>query len=524
MENVMLLEYINDGDNFVKANCPELYKLLTRQCQHGMHSVNKRQGNTLTEEEELNAGLQDMTEIQDISYDAESRMLKAKSVAGFNEKKGVIAIISEVFDSNTGESVKGSAVTLQNTHSLTCDIESIMEKHNLTKDSRFFVRSTFYWTDTDESGNVVMKSREERMDSGMVYDGGEEIVKNITVEFPNTIKPREYTIILYNRNAEQHVEDPDKVYPNVAAHNNILPFYMPFTGSVKIGAGKIAGGDKDKSVIRLMHPEKKTEVRFNKDKSDNWKDIKWVYQSGNTILHWEFPENWRNDLSLKDLSVSGVFDFYAQLVLNVILVGTETPIPIPITIGSNVEQDNTHCKVKQVFLQWGCLGESTRILMGDGRIKKICEIKVGETVNTGKSHACVKGVYAGIEKEIVHIITERGKHLMATAGHPVLTERGWKRTNELNAADKVATANETFERLTGLYVANYNDKVYSLELESEDRQLIAEEIIVGDFLRQNQMPADYDNHSFKIKGQEKIAAEFKLLVDAINRQHHWGDS
>lgn len=516
MRNLNLFSFIQDGENFIKLNCPEIYGSLVKPRLHARR-MNATDDNAVKSAE----GFQDMLDVQDISYDAGNRTLKAVSVAGFTECKGVITIVSEVFDSVTGESIKGSAVTVSNSHTLVCSIDSVLSEKHQSKESHLTVRSVFYWTETEESGDTVLKSHEVRRECGLTCAEGDEIVKNITVNFPNTLKPRDYTVVLYNRTAEQHMEDPDKEYPGVSPINGKLPFYIPFTGSVSVNVGKIVGVDKAESIIRLQHPEKKTEVTFNKDKDNNWSDIKWKYLSNNTVLQWEFPENWRNSLDLKDLSAKSIFDFYARLVVKVDVAGDGLATPIPITIGSNVEQDSTHCKIKQVFLQWGCLGEDSVIAMADGSQKKISKIYVGDIVDTGNGSAVVKEIYSGFEEDIICIETETAKRLLLTAGHPVLTDRGWMRAGDINAATGIMTVGGTYEKLNGVYILPYGRKVYNLYLSGDNAQLIADGIIVGDFTRQNDMRACSQNHEILITGQEDIAKEFQILVKEINRQNGW---
>lgn len=520
METNNLFNLIPDGENFVKSNCPRLYTLFKETSMPKLY-----QCATNTVEEDDYSGFQDVTDIQDISYDVENTTLQAQSVAGFRERKGVITIVSEVFDSITGESIKGSAVTVRDAHSLICDINSKMAGKGLTKDSRFFVRSVFYWTEVDESGKVVMKSYEVRRDSGMIYNENEPIVKNITVTFPNTLKPRNYTIILYNRTAEYHVEDPDKVYPNITVTDNKLPFYLPFIGSVRVGdsIGKIVGVDKNESVIKLVHPEHKTEVTFNKDKDNNWTNIKWRYLNNESCLLWEFPENWKNNLDLKDLKANSVFDFYARLVVKIDIGGGILQF-IPITIGSRLAlKNNLHCEIKQIFIQWGCLGEQTLIAMADGSQKEIREIKAGDMVYTGKGNAEVINTYSGEEQEIICMETETGKRLLLTGSHPVMTEEGWVRANDLNAGIRIMAADGKAEKLKGLYVLPYGKKAYNLQLKGDDSQLIAEGFIVGDFMKQNRMEEYCQKPEEPIKGQDELATEFQILVSEINKHRKWNE-
>lgn len=518
METNQIFNLIPNGEDFVKANCPEIYRLLqmrTTLCTRAVCTMNLDN----EDENENKNGFKDTTEIQDISFDKVNKTLRVKSVAGFREKKGVIAIVSEIFDSVTGESIKGAAITTKDSYSLLCNIDGKLKNYSLSNDSRFFVRTVFYWTETDVNGEVIMKSHEERKNSGVIYSGEDEIVENITVEFPNTLKPRDYTIVLYNRTAASHVEDPDKVYPGITVKNKKLPFYLPFIGSVKLGKGTVIGVDKEASIIKLQHPEKQTSVTFNKDKDNNWKDIKWEYQNRDTILHWTFPENWKNELDLKDLSAHSIFDFYACLALKVKVGSIE--LPISIYMGSNIEEDSTHCKVKKIFLQWGCLGKDTHIMMADSSYKVISEIKIGDLVNTGYRYARVTNIYTGNEAEIINMVTESGKQILMTDGHPVMTERGWVRAGNLHAADKVIIAEDQSETLQSLFIANYDDKTYNLELDSMDHQLIAEGIVVGDFTQQNLMLDGEKADNTPIKGQEVLASEFQTLVEVINRNMNW---
>lgn len=104
-----------------------------------------------------------------------------------------------------------------------------------------------------------------------------------------------------------------------------------------------------------------------------------------------------------------------------------------------------------------------------------------------------------------------------TEGHPVMTERGWVRAGNLHAADKIITAEGRKETLQGLFFTYYGDKVYNLELDGEEHQLIAEGIVVGDFTQQNSMLGEEKADKTSIKGQEELASEFQTLVEEINR-------
>lgn len=48
-------------------------------------------------------------------------------------------------------------------------------------------------------------------------------------------------------------------------------------------------------------------------------------------------------------------------------------------------------------------------MMANGSYKVICEIKIGDLVNTGKGCARVSNIYTGNELEIINLMTENGK-------------------------------------------------------------------------------------------------------------------
>lgn len=524
MINRNLMDWLPEGEIFLKQHCPELHRLMCPgpETRHtaDVNFLSMAKPGSDEPDQGVQTGFQDNLQIRNISLDKNNRCLYSHSIAGFKEKKEVIAIVSEMFDCATGKSVKGAAVTDNNTCSLSCEINADFSAGK-PEISRVLVKTTFYWMETDEKGKMVMKSYEERRDSGVLYDEGSDIIGNITVTFPNTLKLRNETIVLYARSAEYNKEDPDKAYPNVKAVGNCLPFHMPFIGSVRVNKGKIVGVDKQESVISVEHPEKHTMVTFNKDKQAHWADIRWRYLENNTVLQWTFPEDWKNNFDLKDLSVSSIFDFYACLHVKVILPGFTEPISVPVYMGSDMESDSTHCKIKKLFLMWGCLGKDTLIQLADGSVLRISDIKKGDAVVSGGGVARIEEMYTGDEKEMIRLITENDKELLLTCGHPVLTERGWVRAGEMNASDRVIVGGGGMESLKALYPLFYNDRVYSLKLVGGEQQLVANGIIVGDFVRQNQTMKKERRNGENNLQDSAVAAEFRKLIQEINRNKGW---
>lgn len=495
---------LHNNAGFIKEKCPELYNIMQKGIQQ--ESIGKNA---------LQTGFTDDICIENLMFDEKEPSFRADSVAGFTQRKGTVAIISELIDEETGSSIAGNAVTDENIYSIKNLLRTDLSSYAGIKTFKPKIKSVFYWTETDENGEVIMKTCELEQ---RYFIADSDIVESITVDFPDTKAERDHVIVLYGRNLDQASDKPDVVFPDVRPINNQLPIFMPFIGTVRLAQGKIVGVDKDESEIKIKHPEKETKVIFNKEAS--WVGNAWSYFDNSKALHWEFENDWKNNLDLRDLSVSSIFDFSATLGLKVLL-NNGMQITVPINIGSNVASDGTtYCKVKKLLLQWGCLGKDSLILMADGSQKKICEVCVGDKVATDKGVAGVTDRSYGKEEYISHIVTESGKELLATDGHHILTERGWLRVIQMNAADRVVLADGSTEALAGLFKIGYGEDTYNLVLDSDDGCLIANGIVVGDYGRQNR-PDKQSDEPCLIKGQEKIAEEFRMLMDEINKKNNW---
>lgn len=88
-----------------------------------------------------------------------------------------------------------------------------------------------------------------------------------------------------------------------------------------------------------------------------------------------------------------------------------------------------------------------------------------------------------MEQKIIYIETETGKRLLLTGRYSVMTKKGWVCANDLNTGVRIMGADGKVEKLKGLYMIPYNKKVYNLQLKRNDLQLIAEGIIVSDFMK-----------------------------------------
>ena len=92
-----------------------------------------------------------------------------------------------------------------------------------------------------------------------------------------------------------------------------------------------------------------------------------------------------------------------------------------------------------------CVDENTEITMSDGTLKKIRDIKIGDTVQsynvdgTTISSVVTNVFDNGISDDVYEIVANNGYTIKATGSHKVLTQRGWVKVSELTQSDYVMT-------------------------------------------------------------------------------------
>lgn len=102
-----------------------------------------------------------------------------------------------------------------------------------------------------------------------------------------------------------------------------------------------------------------------------------------------------------------------------------------------------------------CVHPSSKIRMADNSEKRIDEIKVGDEVKTinEKTQQIENKPVVKIHKNLIEsnnqqmfkITMEDDSEIMLTGNHEVLTENGWKRTDELSMDDEIISLAEQFD-------------------------------------------------------------------------------
>jgi hypothetical protein len=117
------------------------------------------------------------------------------------------------------------------------------------------------------------------------------------------------------------------------------------------------------------------------------------------------------------------------------------------------------------YYTWHCVAAGSKVLLADGKSKKIEDIKGGEEVKIGNYGEVLLVVDTfGAKKEaeqVLALITQAGHELLITHMHPVLTTEGLVAARDLVAGDQVLT-DKGPSPVKSIKSRKYSGMVYSL--------------------------------------------------------------
>lgn len=191
---------------------------------------------------------------------------------------------------------------------------------------------------------------------------------------------------------------------------------------------------------------------------------------------------WEVQMPLTKKQTEGWFNFHLQFTVQYTFKNYPGEIfrtPILVT-SEDLPPSTNMVKVKQAKIVWGCLGKDTQLLTENG-YRPITEIKPGDKLYTDKGYIKLKNMVTGTEGKIVAVGVTEERTLLLTEKHPIATERGVIYADDLAVGDKLKMDDGSFREIYYLEVIDYNDRVYSPELE-ESALIAADGIMVGDYL------------------------------------------
>ncbi len=225
--------------------------------------------------------------------------------------------------------------------------------------------------------------------------------------------------------------------------------------------------------------------------SEYKKSIQWDFPGGDKRkLHfylvydsWGIPYMEPGGFAPKKFSYTIAIEFYR--VMNNVYSG---PFTLQYSSGMPLNETGSGEKADEMpflIIAWGCLEESTEILMDDGTNRKIKDIFIGDRVRLADGKAAVvKNVWYGTDERLFRITAENGISVAATYNHPFLSENGWKLPPEMRVGDMLIDASGNMAAITKIEEIHGRFNVVNLELE-EPAIIVANGLRTGDYDAQN---------------------------------------
>lgn len=237
---------------------------------------------------------------------------------------------------------------------------------------------------------------------------------------------------------------------------------------------------------------------------------------------WDFNgANWQEEKKFN-------WDAYFNVKMYLTLQYITNLFPEGRTVIVNSEPDMEADKkiIDELAIYWGCLDKKANVKMADGGYKRMEEMQKGDLVASMGGNLEVAEIVIGTEMQgMWRLYTQRGKGVLATGNHPVITAVGIKQVRELKVGeDYISMEDGKQEMLTNIQVENICEcDVVNLILCNPGGGKLAEDagiffadgIAVGDNNMQRLAAIRYQE---KRKQKYGLSTEWKKDVESAVRQ------
>lgn len=512
------------GEQYLKEHALAVYDAIVNTRKNHQNKLKASSAlitSSGSDDDTYESGFKDDVSIDYIYFDINTE-LSSLLCGDFNKEKELIAVMATLNDVTNNEIVDSLNYQTPNSNTLGCKLRTKSSNLLQSPNRIFSVKSTFVWSEVDSTGKRIV-SQKALIRDNIKYLGNNDIVKNVIVKNPDTINnpSRSMIIAMYGRDSLYSDPSYDYKYPEPPV-NNKINIKLPFEGSIELaGMFQIQSVDRINLQLKLNHKNQGS-TKYNKQDFGrmHWEIINDPNFANNSILKWNFDQDWKDVFDLHDLSVSTISEIKAEIPIIVKLYGEGTPFTVSVVVTSDYEgepQDKSIKKIKKLEIVWGCMSKDTLVLMSDGCRKSVAEIKIGDKVKSPDGlYVKVLNIYTGTEETLVSLETESGKRISVTHDHPIATKGGIIAAGRLCAADLIQTEGG-YESVKSLYTIPYNDKVYSLQFETSTLLVCNEGIIAGDFNLQQDMHKAPTNNKLLSAQLSDFQKEFSTIMNKRNQ-------
>lgn len=487
----MVLEQFG-GKNFLRENFPNMLRML--QNTHEWHQeLSENAG-------EEPAGYEDTFEIVNLYGDAEENdaarasetNILSESSMSLVQKASFLHVSSVIQDPKCGKIFASDAVHDTDANKLKVALNIDRKALRYAQNPCLETKSEFMAVSKVNGKSVCVANRTNKTLTIDLAEGKPDVT-SVTVKQPVSQNAGDKLIrVVYNGRSDSNASynfkmAKDRTYQGT----RYVDVYYPFLIEVKLDEDfqycadyPVSFGD-DFMASLASEVVQGGSVHFNTAYIGNIKSsledastlkLEFPYQGGTTANFWGIQ------MPLTARQTKGEFDFHLQFTVRYVNKSYPDEVfqtPILVT-SKDLSPSANMAVVKRAQILWGCLGKDTKLLTEDG-YRHITEIRPGDKLYTDKGYIKLKNMVTGTEEKIVAVGVSEGQTLFLTEKHPIATDRGIIYAVDLTISDKLKMGDGSFREIYYLEIMDYNDAVYSPELE-ESALIVADGFVVGDYL------------------------------------------
>lgn len=257
-----------------------------------------------------------------------------------------------------------------------------------------------------------------------------------------------------------------------------------------IGSVKITSGNKISNIVEcnltLTNLSSKQKYKRIEHNSITLPKI----ESDKVTITWNINELWGDYLATELMQWAAYI--YAEYNLSIhALLESGKDIILLITNSENIMEANGVGRVKRIRAFADCLKNGTLVQLADNSTRVIESLCIGDKLkNMDGKEVIIKNITEGTGHGIYKIETDNGLSIEATGEHPILCEEKMVPFRNVTPGMKLNTINGLVNVISNTIYCPENstcEKIYSIELENDDNQFIANGFIVGDMKAEVQM-------------------------------------
>ncbi|WP_322922693.1 hypothetical protein [Paenibacillus campi] len=426
--------------------------------------------------------------------------------AEYVNKKRIIKVTSELVDVTTQQVLYSMTEMVSDTYSYKGQLKVELPFDHEQDPRTLIVKSLFWCLDEPKAQSSARSNSMFDFVNSFVaaqpafrITEGSEFIKSFTLNDP-VIRPEHknnpnHTQVKVSYTREGMIPDYDyknDENPFKDGNHERIMVRLKFSTTIETQPGYyILGLDENEEyLVFLRNVVNGTIYHYGGFDKIEQKQEAWDDQNRCVKMTITFPETWDNVLDFKTVGYQAYTDIYFHASFVAVLKSSTAPEEevelISLSVKSDDEPGNynlLNIRCAQIYIQWGCVGKETELVMADRSLKRADEIAIGDwLLDVNGNPVQVRNIFTGSEHRLYDVQTAK-RHVRVTPAHMMSTDEGLRMAIDLQVGMHLNTV-DGVEPITALEWSIYDDTVYNFEFEQETL-IVGNGIVIGDSMLQN---------------------------------------